>query len=155
MLMPSTNVLNSFWGENLFEDWPGFPFERELFGGNHPLFGKNASHGMKTDVREKEDGYEVMIDLPGYAKDEINAKLDNGYLTISASKDSNKEEKDENGRLIRQERYIGSMSRSFYVGDAVTQEDIKARYENGILQLSIPKKDPKKVEENHFIAIEG
>ena len=110
---------------------------------------------MKTDVRETDSGYEVDIDLPGFKKDEINAQLDNGYLTISASKGLDKEEKNKEGKYIRKERYAGAMSRSFYVGDEVTQADIKARYEDGILRLSVPKKEKKAVENNKYIAIEG
>ena len=110
---------------------------------------------MKTDVRETDSGYEVDIDLPGFKKDEINAQLDNGYLTISASKGLDKEEKNKEGKYIRKERYAGAMSRSFYVGEYVTQEDIKAKYENGILRLSVPKKEAKPVETKKTIAIEG
>ena len=110
---------------------------------------------MKTDVRETENQYELSVDLPGFKKDEIQVELENGYLTISASKGLNKDEKDKKGQYIRQERYAGSMQRSFYVGDAVTQEDIKAKYEDGILRLSIPKKEAPEVETKKSIAIEG
>lgn len=150
MMMPS------IFGENLFDDdWMDFPFEREFFGKKNPLYGKHAKNMMKTDVRETENGYEVDVDLPGFKKDEINAKLENGYLTISASKSLDKDEKDKEGKYIRQERYAGAMSRSFYVGDDLTQEDIKAKYENGILKLSLPKKDAKAVEQKRYIEIEG
>ncbi len=150
MMMPS------IFGENLFDDdWMDFPFEREFFGKKNPLYGKHAKNMMKTDVRETEDGYEVDIDLPGFKKDEINAKLENGYLTVSASKGLDKDEKDKEGKYIRQERYAGAMSRSFYVGDDLTQEDIKAKYENGILKLSLPKKEAKAVEQKRYIEIEG
>ncbi|CVI68631.1 putative Hsp20 family chaperone [Clostridiales bacterium CHKCI001] len=150
MMMPS------IFGESLFDDdWMDFPFEREFFGKKNPLYGKHAKNMMKTDVRETEDGYEVDIDLPGFKKDEINAKLENGYLTVSASKGLDKDEKDKEGKYIRQERYAGAMSRSFYVGDDLTQEDIKAKYENGILKLSLPKKEAKAVEQKRYIEIEG
>ena len=119
------------------------------------LYGKHASHEMKTDVKETDSGYEVDIDLPGFKKDEINVQLDNGYLSISAAKGLDKEEKNKEGKYIRKERYAGAMSRSFYVGDAITQEDIKAKYESGILRLSIPKKEAKQVEATKRIAIEG
>ena len=119
------------------------------------LYGKHASHEMKTDVKETDSGYEVDIDLPGFKKDEINVQLDNGYLSISAAKGLDKEEKNKEGKYIRKERYAGAMSRSFYVGDALTQEDIKAKYESGILRLSIPKKEAKQVEATKRIAIEG
>ena len=141
--------------ENLFDDWMDFPFEREFFGRKHPLFGKHEKNIMKTDVRELENAYEVDIDLPGFEKSEIQAKLADGYLTISAAKDLNKEEKDEEGRYIRQERYTGSCSRTFYVGEAVKQEDIKAKYENGILKLQIPKAEALPKAKEEYIAIEG
>ena len=117
--------------------------------------GKHAGNVMKTDVKETETGYEVDIDLPGFKKDEINAKLEDGYLTISAAKGLDKDEKDKKGKYIRKERYAGSMSRSFYVGEGVTEDDIKAKYEDGILRLVVPKKDAKAVENKKYIAIEG
>ena len=105
---------------------------------------------------ETEDGYELDIDLPGFKKDEVTAQLDNGYLTIQASKGLDKEQKDKKGKYIRKERYAGSMSRSFYVGDAVTEEDIKAKFENGTLKMLVPKKEEQKAVENKkYIAIEG
>ena len=146
MLMPS------IFGENLFnDDWMDFGFPEV----DKALYGKHASHEMKTDVKETDSGYEVDIDLPGFKKDEINVQLDNGYLSISAAKGLDKEEKNKEGKYIRKERYAGAMSRSFYVGDALTQEDIKAKYESGILRLSIPKKEAKQVEATKIIAIEG
>ena len=152
-------LLPSIFGENLFDDWMDFPFnddfDKYFFGKKNPLYGKHAKNMMKTDVKETDSSYEVDIDLPGFKKDEINAKLENGYLTISAAKGLDKDEKDKKGKYIRKERYAGAMSRSFYVGDAVTQEDIKAKYEDGILKLAIPKKDAKAVENKSYIAIEG
>ena len=146
MLMPS------IFGENLFnDDWMNFGFPEV----DKALYGKHASHEMKTDVKETDSGYEVDIDLPGFKKDEINVQLDNGYLSISDAKGLDKEEKNKEGKYIRKERYSGAMSRSFYVGDALTQEDIKAKYESGILRLSIPKKEAKQVEATKRIAIEG
>ena len=148
-------LLPSIFGENLFDDDWMDRFEKAFWGNTNPLYGKHAKNMMKTDVREHENGYEVDIDLPGFKKDEIQVQLENGYLTVSASKGLDKDQQDKKGRYIRQERYAGAMQRSFYVGDAVTQEDIKAKYENGILSLSIPKKDAKAVEEKKTIAIEG
>ena len=146
MLMPS------IFGENLFnDDWMDFGFPEV----DKALYGKHANDVMKTDVKETDTGYEVDIDLPGFKKDEINAQLDNGYLTISAAKGLDKDEKDKKGKYIRKERYAGAMSRSFYVGEGVTQEDIKAKYEDGILRLSVPKKEAKAVENKKYIAIEG
>ena len=146
----------SIFGEELFDEMMSFPFEDEFFGRRNPLYGKNAKNMMKTDVRETDNSYEVDIDLPGFKKDEINAELKNGYLTISAAKELNKDEQDKKtGNYIRRERYAGSMSRSFYVGEQITQNDIHAKYENGILQITVPKKDPNAVEQNNYIAIEG
>ena len=146
MLMPS------IFGENLFnDDWMDFGFPEV----DKALYGKHENNVMKTDVKETDTGYEVDIDLPGFKKDEINAQLDNGYLTISAAKGLDKDEKDKKGKYIRKERYAGAMSRSFYVGEGVTQEDIKAKYEDGILRLSVPKKEAKAVENKKYIAIEG
>ena len=147
MLMPS------IFGENLFDDdWMDFPFDRDFWGRTNSKTTKNL---MKTDIREHDAGYELDIDLPGFKKDEIKAELENGYLTISATKGANNDEQDKKGKYIRRERYAGTMQRSFYVGDDVTQEDIKAKFENGILRLSIPKKDAKAVETKKTIAIEG
>ena len=150
MLMPS------IFGENLFDDdWMDFPFERDFWGKKNPLYGKNANRVMKTDIREHDTGYELDVDLPGFKKDEINVELENGYLNISAAKGLDKDEQDKKGKYIRRERYAGAMQRSFYVGDEVTQEDIKAKFEDGILRLSIPKKDAQTVETKKTIAIEG
>lgn len=147
-----TYVNAQYFGENLFnDDWMNFGFPEV----DKALYGKHAAHEMKTDVRETDSGYEVDIDLPGFKKDEIDVQLDNGYLSISAAKGLDKEEKDKEGKYIRKERYAGSMSRSFYVGDAITEDDIKAKYESGILRLSIPKKEAKQVETTKRIAIEG
>ena len=149
-------LVPSIFGENLFDDFMDFPFNDDFWGRKNPLYGKNAKRLMKTDIRETESSYELDVDLPGFKKDEIKASLENGYLTISAAKGLDKDEKDKDGKYIRQERYAGAMSRSFYVGDEVTQEDIKAKYEDGILKLSIPKKEKKPaVEQDNHIAIEG
>ncbi|MBO5033394.1 MAG: Hsp20/alpha crystallin family protein [Lachnospiraceae bacterium] len=146
----------SIFGEDLFDEMMNFPFEDEFFGRRNPLYGKNAKNMMKTDVRETENSYEIDIDLPGFKKDEINAELKNGYLTISAAKGLDKDEKDEKtGNYIRRERYAGSMSRSFYVGDNITQNEIRAKFENGILQLTLPKKDPNAAAQSSCISIEG
>ena len=150
MLMPS------IFGENLFDDdWMDFPFDRDFWGKKNPLYGKNAKNMMKTDIREHDNGYEVDVDLPGFKKDEISLELESGYLTVSAAKGLDKDEKDKKGKYIRRERYAGAMQRSFYVGDTLTQEDIKAKYDNGILSISIPKKDAQAVETKKTIAIEG
>ena len=145
MLMPS------IFGENLFDDFmDGFAFPTANWN-----YAKNTANVMKTDIKENDKGYELDIDLPGYKKEDVKAELKDGYLTISASSDNTKEEKDKDGKYIRKERYTGSVSRSFYVGKYVTEEDIHAKFENGILKLSVPKVDAPKVEENKYISIEG
>lgn len=131
-------------------------FERDFWGGKNPLYGRHAKNLMKTDVKETDNTYEVDIDLPGFKKDEVTASLNNGYLTISAAKGLDKDKKDENGKYIRRERYAGSMSRSFYVGEDITESDVHAKFEDGILKLTLPKKESAKaVEEKGRIAIEG
>ena len=145
MLMPS------IFGENVFDDWMDFSFPDI----DKKLYGKHAKNVMKTDIREMDDSYEVVIDLPGFKKDEIEVQLENGYLTISAAKGLDKDETDKQGKYLRQERYAGSMSRSFYVGEDITEEDIHGKFANGILKLDIPKVEAKKVEQKKHIAIEG
>ena len=151
MMMPS------IFGENLFDDdWMNFPFEQDFWGKKNPLYGKHAKNMMKTDIREHDTGYEVDIDLPGFKKDEITMKLENGTLTVSAAKGLDKDEENKDKKYVRRERYAGSMSRSFYVGEHVDVEDIHPKYENGILSFVVPKKEQKAVEEkNKFISIEG
>ena len=148
MLMPS------IFGENLFDNfdnWMNFGMPDV----DRTLYGKHAKNMMKTDVKETDKGYEVAIDLPGFKKDELHLELNDGYLTISAEKGLDKDEKDKNDKYIRRERYAGSMSRTFYVGEGLKEEDIHAKYENGILSLEIPKEIEKKVPEKRYIAIEG
>jgi len=147
-------LLPSIFGERLLDDWMDFP-GMDLPDIDRKLYGKHAANVMKTDVREHDDGYEVDIDLPGFKKDEISLSLENGYLSVNAAKGLDKDEKDKKGKLIRQERYAGSMTRSFYVGEAITEQEVKAKFENGVLQLSIPKKEAPNVPEKKLIAIEG
>ena len=118
------------------------------------LYGKHAAREMKTDVREHEDSYEIDMDLPGFKKDQIKLELEQGYLTVSAAKGLDKDETDKKGTVIRQERYAGAMQRSFYVGESLTEEDIKARFENGVLSLTVPKAETKKLPEKRVIMIE-
>ncbi len=140
MLMPS------IFGEDLFDDFFGYPFRG---------YEMNSSL-MSTDIKDTDGGYEVTMNLPGVKKEDVKAELKDGYLTINASSNSSKDEKDDNGHYIRRERYSGSCSRSFYVGDQVTEADIKAKFEDGTLKLLIPKKEEKPaVEEKKYIAIEG
>ena len=154
------NILTA--AENIILGLPGKEklnmkqIEKEMLPAKNPLYGKHAKNLMKTDVRETDDSYEVDIDLPGFKKDEVTAQLNDGYITISAAKGLDKDEKDtKTGKYIRKERYAGSLSRSFYVGENLTQDEISAKFENGILQLTIPKKDAKAVEGSNFISIEG
>ena len=146
-------MLPSIFGENLFDDWFGFPEFRDLDRAEKRLYGRHAGNLMKTDVREHEEGYEIDIDLPGFKKEEINLELQNGYLTVSAAKGVDKTE-EKKGKLIRQERFAGAMQRSFYVGDSLTEEDIKAAFNNGVLSLTVPKKSAK-IPEKKTIMIEG
>ena len=151
-------LLPRIWDEDLFENmdnWMSWPDESEFFGKKNPLYGKHAKNLMKTDVRETEDAYEVDIDLPGFKKDEVTITVENGYLNISAVKGLDKDETDKKtGKYIRQERYAGSLSRCFYIGDK-KPEDVKAKYEDGILKLSVPKKEKAPVKGDKYIAIEG
>ena len=147
-------LLPSVFGENLFDDWFNFPDFRDLDRTERKLYGKHADRLMKTDVHEHDDHYEADIDLPGFTKDEINLELKDGYLTVSAAKGLDKDNKDRKGRVIRQERYAGAMQRSFYVGENLTEEDIKASFKNGVLSLNIAKKDQPKLPEKKTIAIE-
>lgn len=147
-------LVPSIWNNNLFDDWFDFPDFGNLDKVENKLYGKHAARLMKTDVHEHDDHYEMDIELPGFKKEEIELELNNGYLSVKASKGLDEEDKDKHGVLIRQERYAGSMQRSFYVGDNITEEDIKARFEHGILNLSIPKQAAK-IPEKKTILIEG
>ena len=147
-------MLPSIFGESLLDDWFDFPSERDFFGSHNPVFGKHAKNLMRTDIRETDTSYELDVDLPGFKKEDIKAQVENGYLTISAAKGMEKKEDDKKGQYIRKERFSGACSRSFYVGDNVTEQDITAKFEDGILKLSIPKKDQQQVETKKYIAIE-
>ena len=144
-------MLPRIYGENLFDDI----FDDSFFTGHDQLFGKNGRNLMKTDVRENDDAksYRLSIDLPGFKKDEIVLDLKDGYLTVSAAKGLDKDEEDKKGRIIRQERYAGALSRSFYIGE-VKPEDVKATYESGVLTLLIPKAEESKAEPETRITIE-
>ena len=147
-------MLPSIFRDNLFDDMFDFDFDREFDRMMRPLYGKHAQNMMKTDVRETGNSYELDIDLPGFKKDEITIQLDNGYLSISASKGLDKNEENKDGKYIRRERYAGSMNRTFYVGSQLTQQDIQAKFEDGILKISVLKKDVQQIEQNKYIAIE-
>ena len=141
MLMPS------IFGETLMDDFFDFPF-----GG----YSNGTAGLMKTDIKDTDRGYELKMNLPGAKKEDVKAQLKDGYLTIQVSSNRNNDEKDSEGRYIRRERYSGSCSRSFYVGDNVTEEDIKAKFEDGTLTMMIPKKEQQpKVEDKKYISIEG
>ena len=136
-------MLPSIFGENLFDDFFSDPFEMMVPQGRSPLYGKHAKGLMKTDMRETDGSYELDVDLPGFKKDEIHVDLKDGYLTISAAKGLDKDESAKDGKYIRQERYAGACSRSFYVGETARPEDIAAKYEDGILRVSVPKEVKK------------
>ncbi len=155
MMMPS------IFGESLFDDFMddfsrGFQFPEfsEFQDVDKKLYGKHAKNLMKTDVKETDSGYEIDMDLPGFKKDEIKMKLENGVLTINASKGLDKDEKDKKGKYVRRERYAGSLTRSFYVGDQVTEKDVHPKYENGILSFTVPKENKQVEEKQKYIAIE-
>ena len=146
-------MLPVLFGENLFDELFDDAF-RPMWDMDRALYGKHARAVMKTDVRETDSGYELDIDLPGFKKDEVKLDLKDGYLTISAAKGLDRDEKDKQGRYIRQERYAGQCSRSFYVGDNVEPKDVHAKFEDGILKLTLPKAAQQKLPENNTIAIE-
>ena len=150
-------MLPSIFGENLFDDSLSdfFGFGRMMPQISSELYGKHAKNLMKTDVRELDGSYELDVDLPGFKKDEVTVDLQDGYLTISAAKALDKDESDQKGKFLRQERYAGSMSRSFYVGDDVESTDICAKYEDGILKISLPKQEKRELPKQSTIAIEG
>lgn len=135
-------LMTGIFGENLFDEWMDASFPRAKGG--------SVQNIMKTDVKETDQGYEIDMELPGFKKEDVRIQLKDGYLAIQASQDVNRDRKDSEGKYIRRERFLGSVSRSFYVGDQVTEEDIHAAFEDGILKLSLPKAD-----KNHYIAIEG
>ena len=149
MLMPS------IFNDNVFDDFFDFPFYDDR--AEKKLYGHHAANLMKTDIQEHDDGYTLEMDLPGFKKDEIQIELNNGYMTISAAKGLDEDEKDKkSGKYIRRERYTGSCQRSFYVGEDVTDEDIKAEFKHGILKLFVPKKEAKPaVEQKKYVSIEG
>ena len=140
----------------LFDDWfDDFDLmDREMNQMNRRLYGKHADREMLTDVKEHEDHYDVEIDLPGFKKEDISVELNDGYLTVSANKGHEQEEKNKAGKIIRQERYSGMMSRSFYVGEELTAEDIHGKYEGGVLTLSVSKMENKQIENHSRIMIE-
>ena len=153
MLMPS------IFGENMFDEFFRDPFfdSKDMKKLEKKLYGRRGKNLMKTDIRETDTGYELEMDLPGFRKDEIRASLRDGYLTISAAKGLDKDEQENtSGRYIRQERYAGACERSFYVGEDMTEDDIKGEFKHGIPRLSISKKEAKPLaEEKKYISIEG
>ncbi|HIW51089.1 MAG TPA: Hsp20/alpha crystallin family protein [Candidatus Blautia intestinavium] len=146
----------SIWTEDFFDDFMrDFPFydDRDMKRMEKKLYGRHGKNVMKTDIQETDKNYILEMDLPGFSKDEVKVSLENGFLTISAAKGLNKDEKEKkNGRYIRRERYAGACQRSFYVGENISQDDISAEFKHGILKLSIPKKEP--AEEKTYITID-
>ena len=147
-------MLPSIFGENMFDDFFSDPFGMMGPQTRDALYGKHAKNLMKTDIRETDTSYELDIDLPGFKKDEVSIDLKDGYLTISAAKGLDKDAEDKKGKYIRQERYAGACSRSFFVGEAVKPEEVSAKYEDGILKLSVPKAGEKALPKTTTIAIE-
>ena len=148
-------MMPSIFGENLFDDF--FDDDFSMFPaltGHNPLYGKHAKNLMKTDVRETENTYELDIDLPGFKKDEISIDLKDGYLSISAANGLDRDQEDKKGKYIRQERYAGACSRSFFVGEGVEPKDVSAKFEDGILKISLPKQVKKELPQSPRIAIE-
>ena len=144
-------MLPSIFGENMMDEF----FDRDFFGERNPLFGKHARNLMKTDIHENDKEYELSVELPGFKKEEISLELNNGYLTISTEKSLEKDKENKKGKMLRQERYSGVMQRSFYVGEHLTEEDVKASYESGVLHIKFPKKEALKAPEKKTILIEG
>ena len=148
-------MMPSIFGETLFDDFFNDGFGMfPVMNTQHELYGKRGKNLMKTDVRETADSYELDVDLPGFKKDEIQLKLEDGYLTISAAKGVDKDQQDDQGRYIRRERYAGQCSRSFYVGEGVEARDVSARFEDGILRVSLPKQIRKQLPQSTAIAIQ-
>ena len=147
-------MMPSIFGENLFDEFLDNAFAMTPYGGHDPLYGKHGKNLMKTDVRETDSTYELDVDLPGFKKDEIQLKLEDGYLTISAAKGVDKDQQDDQGRYIRRERYAGQCSRSFYVGEGVEPKDVSAKFEDGILKISLPKAEQKKLPTSTSVSIE-
>ena len=160
LMTPSLFNENFDLFDHFYQDpWFGFN-DHEFKNLEKKLYGHRAKNIMNTDIKESDSEYEMVIDLPGFKKDEVSVALENGYLTISASKGiesdtAENEEEKKKGNYIRQERYSGSCQRSFYVGDELTVEDIKGQFKHGILTITIPKKDKKEIANNKYIAIEG
>ena len=152
MLMPSIFVVDLF--DDFMRDFP-FYDDKDMKKLEKKLYGRRGRNMMKTDIKERDDSYELEMDLPGFKKDEVKVALENGYLTISAAKGLDEDEQEKkSGRYIRRERYAGACQRTFYVGEDVRQEDIKGEFKHGILKLTIPKKAAQ-VPEKKYIAIEG
>ena len=156
MLLTTTNnnLFDTFFSDPWFND-PWYD-DRDVQKAQKKLYGHNGKRMMLTDIKESDKGYELEMDLPGFKKDEIKVSLDNGYMTVSAAKGLDKDEQEKkSGKYIRRERYAGACERSFYVGENVTEADIKGEFKHGILKLLVPKKDKPAVEEKKYIAIEG
>ena len=150
MLRPSIfgeSFLNDW---NDWDNWMNFSFPDV----EKKLYGKHAAHVMKTDIKEHDDGYELVVDLPGFNKEDIKMNIEDGYLVINAKTSNEEDNTDKNGKYVRKERYYGECSRSFYIGDNITEEDIKANYKNGTLNVEIPKKEElEKIKDKKYIEI--
>ena len=153
----NTMFYPKLFNDDFFDDFMGFGFPRlaSAEDAERKLYGKHVSGIMKTDIHDKDGNYELDIDLPGFKKDEISLTLDNGYLVVGACKSVNEEEKDDKGKLLRKERYSGAMQRSFYVGEGIDENDVRAKFEDGVLKLSFPKEKEPELPEKKTIMIEG
>jgi HSP20 family molecular chaperone IbpA len=152
MMVPS--IFNDRLFDDWFDDdffWPDFSRDEKKM--NKKLYGHRAAEVMKTDVKEHENNYEVLVDLPGFKKEDVTCELKDGYLTITAKKNVDQDQKNKEGKYIRKERYSGTQSRSYFVGEHITEKDIHASFENGILKLEVPKMDQKQIEDRHVIEI--
>ena len=150
----------SIFGENLFDDFfndfPFYDYDKEMKNTEKKLYGRKASHVMKTDIREKDGQYLLEIEVPGFTKDDVKAELKEGYLTITADRKEPVERADERTKYVRKERYYGTMKRTFYIGEEITENEIHAAFKDGILKIMIDKPQPKKIEEEKtIIPIEG
>ena len=146
-------MLPSIFGESLFDDWFDFPFRGFESDADRKLYGKHAARVMKTDLRDHGDHFELAVDLPGFKKEQLELQLQNGYLTITANKGLEEEKKDSAGKIVHQERYSGSLTRSFFVGEHLTEENVKAKFEDGVLTLEFPKEETIKLPEKKTILI--
>ena len=146
-------MLPGIFGDSFFDDFMDYPLEKYFLMPSHDT-GKNFHAVMKTDVKEKDNNYEIAMDLPGIKKDDVKIELDSGYLTVSACRCSENEEQDSGHKYIKKERYSGHYKRSFFVGENISNEDVRAKFEDGVLMITLPKNKPDELKANKNITIE-